>query len=275
MVMQWLLERVLGPSLDDAGQDLAERLRRPGARKRVLTIGGTILLVAFLLTGAALVSSQSLRAATVTRVVDGVTGLVPSRGQDATQHEPTPPQAPLPTPTAQPPSVADVQGVTEKREISGSSEPFIRITSPLDGASVPELSRFKGVFGNMPAGCFWLFIEGPWNSLLFPQGPLWDNRDGTFSRNVAIGAGNAGDQGKEFVVNVGWVPQVTCDVWDALTQPVGTPTENAKGSSESSLALSPLKALPPDVVLYSSVTVILDRNLGSSEQSPDDSSENK
>jgi hypothetical protein len=276
---QNLRERLFGPAFDVVGKALARYLRQPGVLQRVLILGFASLLVAAAI-AAVTKPSLALQPARLLQLdkIQNISLTINDSDTDTpvpTRQAPT--ASPKPTPTEQLPSVSEVDSETTDGKTSGSLEAFLRITFPLDGASVPELSPFKGEFGNLPSdvGCLWLFIENPWNSLLFPQGRLWDKKDETFTRIVAIGAGNEHDQGKEFVVNVGTVPQVTCDEWDALSQPVGTPTENTKGQSEPILAIPPLKALPEGVVLYSSIKVVLDRGLGSSEPSNDDPAENK
>lgn len=231
-----LLERFLAPSADDAGEALAGALRRPGVRKRAAIIGFTTILVVaiFVLAINPSLALQPSWTLPLNKLSD-FSSIVSESEDPATEPTRVDPTAPpLPTPTTPPPSVSEVESSTTDGEASDSLRPTARITSPVDGASVPELSRFEGEFENMPAdGCLWLFIESPWNSLLFPQGPLWDKQDGTFGRNVAIGAGNDDDHLKKFVVNVGWVPQVTCDLWGAIVQPVGTPIEGSVAGTET------------------------------------------
>ena len=267
-----LLDRLLGPSVDDAGEELAEGLRRPGARKRAAVIGFTAFLV-FAIVILAINPSLVFQVANVPDL-SSIISDSDREGSEPTQAGPSPP--PPPTLTVPPPTVSQVAGTTLDAQGGGSSEAPAQIMSPADGDSVPELSRFEGTYSNIPIdGCLWLFIDSPWNSLLFPQGPVWKREDGTFDRNVAIGAGNDDDHLKEFVVNIGWVPQTICDLWSAIGQPVGTPSGGSEAASEPQLSLPPIKELPPGVVLYSAVTVTLDRNLESFAPSAEDSSEIK
>lgn len=264
-----LVDRLLGPSLDDAGEELAEGLRRPGVRKRA----ALIVVVALLMATVMLFALNPAWALALWNAPDlHVSFDRPAESGGGSTKAPTS----APTPALLTPIVSEDQGIELEGNTSVSSETTALVTSPSDGDLVPELSRFEGIYSGVPAdGCLWLFIDSPWNSLLFPQGPLWTRTDGTFDRIVAIGSGNDDDHLKEFVVNVGWIPQTTCDLWSATGEPVGTPIEAAEVGDDPQFALPPIKELPPSTVLYSSVRVVLDRNLESSVPTNEDGAEIK
>lgn len=243
----------LKPIMREVGEDLARASRALPKWRRILIVGGVAALVVSIMAFAACGPSRVGSFFSVVVDLSEHTSLIDPTGS-STALVPTtaPPKQDEPTVAAPPP--ASTGDLTPQPNQAAEVQAFI--TSPANDTTVPELTRFEGIFSNLPqADCLWLLIDSPWNKFLFRQGPLWTRQDGTFDRRVTIGSGYPDDQGKSFVVNVAFVPEAVCSQW--------LEEDRIPGGY-----LSQIDQLPDGVVLISSVVVHLDRTIGEDQITP-------